>query len=223
MTDDSIKTEPTAPRHYGLVDPDLGIMSPTVAKLATALAKAQAEIKDPKKNKTNPHFKNKYADLSAVLESVRPAFSKQGLSLAQFFDGRNFVTLLLHNSGEWIKGTIKVQPDREGNVQALGSWLTYIRRYTAGAIAGIAPDDDDDGNVAARPTAKPAAKPAAKPTAAKPAAPAAPIAAIVAKLTAAKTSEELEAVVAAAKKMDIGAKDKAVLNKAYTAKAKGFE
>ena len=122
--------------------------SETTAKLAEALAKAQQEIRDPVKNKTNPHFKNSYADLAACLETIRPALSNNGICVVQAVDMNDkaqaiLLTRLEHSSGEWMEGEVVLGSVNEP--QKFGSSLTYLRRYTLGAMVGVAPDDDDDG------------------------------------------------------------------------------
>lgn len=128
------------------------------AELATALADAQAEIDAAPKTESNPFFKSTYADLATVRAAIRDAFGKHGLSVIQIpqFGGGvvSVTTILLHKSGQYIEGTLAVQPvkDRTGFVtpQAVGSAITYARRYSLMAFAGVAPDDDD-GNEASQP------------------------------------------------------------------------
>jgi hypothetical protein len=118
--------------------------SESIGKLTTALVKARAAIKHPSRNKVNPHFRNRYADLTAVLDAVIPAFTENGLAITQMMDGKQLVTLLSHTSGEYISTTSEIPA--YSNAQQLGSALTYLRRYTVQALAGISADDDDDGN-----------------------------------------------------------------------------
>ena len=125
--------------------------SPTVAQLAAALAGAQADIGNPAKNAANPHFKSRYADLAAVLSVARPALSENGLSIVQvpILDApeMHLITVLLHSSGEWIGARLRhgLAGDQRGTtpVQQLGSLITYLRRYSAAAIVGVAQEDDD--------------------------------------------------------------------------------
>lgn len=128
--------------------------SDTIKDLATAMAKAQAEMENATKNAANPHFKSRYADLAEVLNTVRPVFAKFGLSLIQFptfSDGVAHVeTLLMHESGEWISETISA-PVSKQDAQGVGSAITYLRRYSAAAVAGIAQEDDDAESAIGRP------------------------------------------------------------------------
>jgi hypothetical protein len=125
--------------------------SESIAALAAALATAQGEVENASKNAKNPHFRNAYADLAEILNTVRPVFSKHGLSLVQmpsFSDGVCHVeTLLTHASGEWISNTASA-PVGKLDAQGVGSAITYLRRYSLAAFCGIA-QEDDDGNAAA--------------------------------------------------------------------------
>lgn len=124
-------------------------------KLATALAKAQAEIQHSAKDTKNPHFGNKYSTLADVWDACREPLSKNGLSIVQLpstdtIDGKAWVrveTMLLHESGQMIGTTISMPVDR-ATAQGVGSAITYARRYSLAAVVGVAPGDDDDGNAA---------------------------------------------------------------------------
>jgi hypothetical protein len=127
--------------------------SKSIGKLAASLVKAQSELKGAQKNSTNPFFKSKYADLHAVIEASFPALNKYGLSVVQgnrwcnITNGFYITTLLLHESGEWIKSEVRVPISGKKNAQDVGSAITYGRRYGLSAICGIA-QYDDDGNAA---------------------------------------------------------------------------
>jgi hypothetical protein len=129
--------------------------SPTIAKLAVALAKAQGVILGAAKDSENPFFKAKYADLASVWDACRGPLSSNGLSVCQTTDVLNdgkviLLTQLLHTSGEWIVGRYPVCPVKN-DPQSLGSATTYARRYALMAIAGIAPEDDDGNAASGRP------------------------------------------------------------------------
>ncbi|HAH11534.1 MAG TPA: hypothetical protein DCL48_15680, partial [Alphaproteobacteria bacterium] len=115
-----------------------------------AMAKAQGDLGPVLKDKTNPAFRAKYADLGAVLEAILPAMNRAGLSLIQSpsYDGNlvGVTSILLHESGEWMEATLHMKPVKM-DPQGIGSCITYARRYAALAIAGAAPEDDD-GNAA---------------------------------------------------------------------------
>lgn len=135
--------------------------SESIAELAKALAAAQGEMKNAKLNKVNPHFKSRYADLAEIRDTVTPALSKNGLSIAQGTDmtdsGLVVVTRLMHVSGQWIESRYPIAIDKP---QAMGSAYTYAKRYSLAAICNIAADEDDDANAAnAAPHAKPEVMP----------------------------------------------------------------
>jgi hypothetical protein len=127
--------------------------SDNISELATALSKAQSEIQGAKKDCANPFFKSKYADLSSIWDACREPLTKNGLSVIQTTSERDgsiyLYTTLAHSSGQWIRSELKVivgKPD----IQALGSSLTYCRRYSLAMIAGVCPEDDD-GNAGSQP------------------------------------------------------------------------
>jgi hypothetical protein len=115
--------------------------------LAAALAKAQAEMQGAIKDSSNPFFKSKYADLESVWEAIRIPLTKNGLSVVQGTEylpeaGTCVVTRLLHSSGQWIEGVLPIMAIKP-EPQAMGSALTYSRRYALAAIAGVVQVDDD--------------------------------------------------------------------------------
>lgn len=117
--------------------------SESIKELATALAKAQGKITGALKDSKNPFFKSNYADLASCWDACRDVLSANGLSVAQTLDREGYlVTTLMHSSGEWIKGAVKMSPTAE-TPQAIGSCITYMRRYSLAAIVGIAQIDDD--------------------------------------------------------------------------------
>jgi hypothetical protein len=128
--------------------------SATIKELATALAKAQAEMKNPTFDSTNPHFRNKFASLSAVREAVTPILAKHGISITQFpktGEGvAGCVSRLMHASGEWIEEECLLPLDKN-NAQGAGSCITYARRYSLQGIAGVVAEEDDDANAASAP------------------------------------------------------------------------
>ena len=117
----------------------------------TALVAAQSEMKNASLNKTNPHFKSRYADLAEIRDTVMPVLSKNGLALIQYTNvndvGFFLITRLMHISGEFIEGRYPL-PENMDKPQSLGSAITYARRYMMAAICGITAEEDDDGNAA---------------------------------------------------------------------------
>jgi len=130
--------------------------SPTIGELAKALAKAQGAMTSAKKSAVNPHFKSKYADLAEVIDSIRKPLSDNGIAFTQLnttdeSGNVSVTTMLMHESGEFIGSTFSARP-QQATVQGYGSTITYLRRYSAMAIAGLA-SDDDDGQAASLPQA----------------------------------------------------------------------
>jgi hypothetical protein len=121
--------------------------------LFTSLAKAQAEMQTAGLSAENPYFKTRYADLAAIVKASRPALTQNGLSIIQQIithdDGHTYLhTLLCHCSGQWVESRVRIAPPKT-DVQSLGSYITYLRRYSIAALCGIVTsDEDDDGNLA---------------------------------------------------------------------------
>jgi hypothetical protein len=123
--------------------------SDTISKFAPAFLEAQRAITFASKDATNPHFKNKYADLPSVVDAVKPALNDAGIAFIQSAtpsdDSKlHLTTRLIHTSGEWIEDTL-VMPLPKQDPQGYGSAMTYARRYALAAITGLY-QDDDDGN-----------------------------------------------------------------------------
>ena len=156
--------------------------SEQIDKLSEALAKAQGKIIPAEFDKSNPHFKSRYASLASIMNACRLALSSNGLAVVQSCGvdeaGRMTVTTMLsHESGQWVSGTLTMKSVQE-SPQGHGSTLTYLRRYSLAAMVGVVADDDDDGQAgstkptqtyperAAAAAPKPPAKPAVKLTSA---------------------------------------------------------
>lgn len=125
--------------------------SEQINELAAALAKAQAEMGGATKGSANPFFKSKYADLSSVWDACREPLTKHGLAVVQMpsfsstADGPTVVTVetrLIHASGQFMSGAISAAP-KDDSPQAIGSVVTYLRRYALQSVVGVAPEDDD--------------------------------------------------------------------------------
>lgn len=130
--------------------------SEDIKELAAALSKAQGEMGGASKDAKNPFFKSKYADLGSVVHALKQPFSENGLSYSQFPIAANdrvgVETILMHKSGQWLTSKVLFKPTKQ-DVQGAGSVITYARRYSLQALAGI-PSEDDDGTAASAP-AKP--------------------------------------------------------------------
>jgi hypothetical protein len=124
--------------------------SELINELAAALAKAQSEMSTATTSSDNPYFKTKYADLTAIVNASRPALTKNGLAVVQQIvlsdDGSQVLsTVMTHSSGQWIESRMRIIPPKN-DVQSIGSYITYLRRYSYAALVGVvAADEDDDG------------------------------------------------------------------------------
>ena len=134
--------------------------SELVAALASALAKAQAELVNPEKSLTatirtgrvgEGERSFRYAPLSSGLDIVRKALGQheiatvQTTAVDQVGGMVNLTTMLAHASGEWIASDWPVCPIAEtANPQRMGAALTYARRYALFTLVGIAGEDDLD-------------------------------------------------------------------------------
>ncbi len=119
-------------------------------EIATALSRAQANMKTADKSSVNPHFKSKYADLAEVWDACREALTTEGLSVVQLVqrspEGPYLKTILLHSSGESIESETPLFLPQVASMQNLGSAVTYAKRISLMAIAGISVGEaDDDG------------------------------------------------------------------------------
>lgn len=129
-------------------------MSDEIGEIASALAEAQGEMNNASKSADNPYFKSKYADLSEVTDAAR-VIHRFGLSYTQQIirhgEQRILFTTLMHKSGQWIRSEYPIDAVADKNrvvtPQAVGSAITYARRYSLQSILGIAAEDDD-GNAA---------------------------------------------------------------------------
>lgn len=134
--------------------------------LYCALVKAQAEVENATKGSTNPHLKNRYADLGAVLEVAKPILAANGLAVVTLpgctdpaYD-QMFTTILYHASGASVSQNFTIPYGSKRDPQGLGGTLTYARRYCLAAWLNLWAEDDD-GETAVGRGGKPAAKPAA--------------------------------------------------------------
>lgn len=125
-------------------------MSESITTISPALVKAQALIEDAVKDSSNPAFRSKYADLSAVLTVIREPMAMNDLcvlqSPARAEGGVEVETLILHKSGEWISQSCFI-PINKWDAHGTGSGITYGRRYGLMSIFCIG-TEDDDGNSA---------------------------------------------------------------------------
>jgi hypothetical protein len=120
--------------------------SEKITELAKAFSKAQGEYKNISFNRTG-YYKNRYADLHAILTSVIPILSANGLSIYQYTklsDETGTTVLhskLLHQTGQWIETRSRIVPSKN-DLQTYGATLTYHKRYSAATLLGITASDD---------------------------------------------------------------------------------
>lgn len=128
-----------------------------INELATALAKFQGQLEQPKMNstvkvktRTGGEYSFKYADLSECKAAARKALSENGLSVTQLVeDDYSVNTILLHSSGQWISSRLRMPVNTNvADAQTIGAAITYAKRYAFCAILGIVADDDNDANEA---------------------------------------------------------------------------
>lgn len=131
------------------------LKSEQINELSAALAKAQGQIEGAKKSSSNPFFKSKYADLAECWNTCREALTANEISVIQMPEeinenGRlNITTMLAHSSGQYISSTLTMTVTKL-DPQAIGSAITYGRRYALAAMVGLAQEDDDGEKAMAR-------------------------------------------------------------------------
>jgi hypothetical protein len=146
--------------------------SEEIGQLAAALSAVQGELADAPRSKQGHGYK--YADLGAVLAEVRPALSRHGLAIVQgpglLEQETRTVTVtsvLIHESGQWMEtrssAPVEQRLSRDGTptmtwVQACGSVITYLRRYSLAALVGLTQVDDDGSYEPPTPVSRPTAE-----------------------------------------------------------------
>lgn len=133
--------------------------------IASAYVAAFAKIGVAMKDANNPHFKSKYADITSVINTIKPALAEHGLAFIQTpqatTDGVTVLTTLHHASGETMDLGSLFVPVARKDAQGFGSAMTYARRYALLCAFGV-PTDDDDGNDAVRGNDRPQQRPSEK-------------------------------------------------------------
>lgn len=121
------------------------------ATLTQAFINAQIEFRHAKRDTDNPFYKSRYASFAEVWEAVAPSLAKNGLAVLQPIttdvNGIYVETILVHSSGEERSSKCPVLCKDKTNPQAMGSAVTYARRYSLASLLGVV-IDDDDGNLA---------------------------------------------------------------------------
>ncbi|NJO64181.1 MAG: ERF family protein [Richelia sp. RM2_1_2] len=125
--------------------------SDSIVNITKALLTAQRKMEAAVKGSKNPYFKSNYADYNAVLEASKPHLNEVGIAILQPHKttelGTFVETILLHESGEFISSETLVSVAKQNDPQALGSAITYARRYGLQSLISL-PAEDDDGEKA---------------------------------------------------------------------------
>ena len=125
----------------------------TKTNVLKALLSAKQEIGKVAKNAKNPHFKNTYADINALLEAVEPILLDKGLLLIQPINDGKVSTIIIHaESGEQMESSIELPT--LSNPQQMGSAITYYRRYTLQSLLSLQAEDDDANTASKTPAPK---------------------------------------------------------------------
>ncbi|MDQ1274041.1 MAG: hypothetical protein QG591_2671 [Planctomycetota bacterium] len=122
--------------------------------LLEALVKAQGEFMNVKQSGKNPFFNNHaYSTLDDLCDATKAALAKNGLAVIATLEPENgnltLVSTLYHISGQSLASKFPLNPrisEKQNPIQAMGSEITYARRYSYAALLGLTSDEDDDGN-----------------------------------------------------------------------------
>lgn len=137
--------------------------SPSIGAIAPAFATAQKHFRTAVKDSRNPYFNSRYADLGQINEAIEGALHDAGIGILQPATVTGtppqglivvVTTVLMHASGEWFASDLSLpvipMVTKEGKElrigpQAIGSAVSYARRYGLAAMCGVITGDDDDG------------------------------------------------------------------------------
>ncbi|WP_304026189.1 ERF family protein [Desulfovibrio piger] len=127
--------------------------SPEITELSKALIAVQKDLKPALKDAVNPFVHNSYASLGSIMDACRNALIEHDVLLTQYpvpVEGEylGLVTKLVHAKSGQYQASLAVIPLAKHDPQAMGSAITYGRRYALSAMLGIVPEEDDDGNAA---------------------------------------------------------------------------
>lgn len=122
--------------------------SEQIGKVAEALSKAQSTMLEAKEDAKNPFFKSNYADLTSVWRACKKSLTDNGLAVTQptvCIDGQLYLaTKIIHSgSGEWLQGFYPIYLPKQ-DPQAVGSAITYARRYSLASMVGVHKEGEDD-------------------------------------------------------------------------------
>lgn len=126
--------------------------SDSVKNIFSALAKFQSDVPNIPRSKTvkvrtkkGGNYSFSYAPLPDLLQALRKPLAEQGLALSQVFDDGSLITILVHESGEFLESRMAIKLEHS-NPQDTGEVITYKRRYSIESILGISASDDNDAN-----------------------------------------------------------------------------
>ena len=119
------------------------ILSQSISKISAALLLAQREIGSVKKTAANPFFKSKFADLTSVIDAVKDSLNKHEITVLQPHNEQVVETILVHSSGEFIGSKTPIVCAKQNDPQALGSAISYARRYGLQSLVCLPAEDDD--------------------------------------------------------------------------------
>ncbi|MBO0710394.1 MAG: ERF family protein [Acetobacteraceae bacterium] len=140
--------------------PIVPLSSPQSSQVCAALANAQGKFRPPKRTKPVSYrrkdgtvTKYSYAPLEEIIDAVKDALAENSILRQQYLirgdDGGYCVrTIIWHASGEWIGGDYPVLYTRDTGAQGFAAGVTYARRYGLSLALGLAPEDDDDAEIA---------------------------------------------------------------------------
>jgi hypothetical protein len=120
-------------------------------KMIPALLKFHRSELRISKDRTVPVGGNRtrsYTTLDEILSKIKPVLTDCGLVLHQYLAGGEVVTMLTHESGQFIASKVAFVPmtgNNTNNLQNAGGGLTYLKRYCISALLGVNAEEDDDG------------------------------------------------------------------------------
>ena len=124
--------------------------SEKINNLAKALIDFHSRVQKIKKDAKNPFFKSNYASLSNIQDAISQPLAEAGLAYSQMPSSVNGLsTILIHaESGEYLMESFIMPVSKQNDPQAVGSAITYAKRYALAGVLGLNIDDDDDANKA---------------------------------------------------------------------------
>lgn len=131
--------------------------SQSILAIAPALLAAQMAITHAVKDTENPFYHSSYADLQTVIEATKPHLNSNGIVFMQGpgfgMHGVTVETVFIHAaSGEWMSSMVEIPLGPKADAQAVGSAITYGKRFGLQAMTGL-PTEDDDANSISRKSA----------------------------------------------------------------------